>query len=305
MISMYFGIASSEGWRSVTPVDKGWSEDRKYLVRTEGGRSLLLRLSGISRYEEKKKEYAVITKCAQMGIPMSVPRDFGVCEDGKSVYMLLDWVEGRDLEEVLPTLTEREQYALGRAAGEILRRIHRIPLDPEDVPKETKKPKKLRQLALYEESDVRIPGDEIALRYVKENIDQIWKERPVYLHGDFHPGNLIYRPDGSIGVIDFNRWEAGDPYEEFYKLESFGREVSVLYCVGQIDAYFGDAVPEDFWKALAVYVAHASLYSIKWAEKFGQEEIDGMVRRCRAAFEDYDDFRSWIPKWYAEKRDYR
>lgn len=38
----------------------------------------------------------------------------------------------------------------------------------------------------------------------------------------------------AIGVIDFNRWEVGDPYEEFYKLESFARELSVPYCIGQI-----------------------------------------------------------------------
>lgn len=51
---------------------------------------------------------------------------------------------------------------------------------------------------------------------------------------------------------------------------------------------------------LAVYVAHASLYSIKWAEKFGQEDVDGMTERCRRAFDNYDDFRRHIPKWYAD-----
>lgn len=74
--------------------------------------------------------------------------------------------------------------------------------------------------------------------------------------------------NGEIGVIDFNRWEVGDPYEEFYKLESFARELSVPYCIGQIQAYFNDEVPGDFWSILAVYVAHASLFSVKWAEKF-------------------------------------
>ena len=300
-MSRFFGIASSVDWRSVTPVEKGWSADRKFRVVTEDGRPLLLRLSDAGLRDEKEKEYGIIEKYAQTGINLSAPLEFGVCEDGKSVYMLLNWVEGRDLEEVLPELSEGEQYALGREAGEILRRIHSIPLSPEDMPTGTKKPKKLRQLALYEGSDLRIPGDEIALRYVKENMDRIWQEKPVYLHGDFHPGNLIYTPEGALGVIDFNRWEVGDPYEEFYKLESFGREVSAPYCVGQIDAYFRDAVPETFWKALAVYVAHASLYSIKWAERFGQEDIDGMIRRCRTAFEDYDGFRICIPKWYAEK----
>ena len=65
------------------------------------------------------------------------------------------------------------------------------------------------QLARYEESNVRISGDEIAVAYVKDNINSIWRKSPVYMHGDFHPGNLIYMQDGSIGVIDFNRWEVG------------------------------------------------------------------------------------------------
>ena len=106
-------------------------------------------------------------------------------------------------------------------------------------------------------------GDGHAIAYVRENIDRIRSVPPVYLHGDFQPGNLILRPDGSIGVIDFNRWEDGDPWEEFYKPESFGVEISIPYCIGQIDAYFDDTVTEDFWRVLAVYSAHASLFSIK------------------------------------------
>lgn len=203
------------------------------------------------------------------------------------------------METVLPELSEEEQYRLGRLAGGILKKIHSIPLDERDIPNETKQAKKLLQLSKYEESNVRVDGDEAAVKYVKENIDYIWNENPVYMHGDYHPGNLIYMPDGTIGVIDFNRWEIGDPYEEFYKLESFGIENSIPYCIGQIDAYFNDDIPQQFWTTLAVYVAHASLYSIKWAEQFGQKEIDGMIKRCRMAFEDYNDFKTVVPKWYS------
>ncbi len=204
------------------------------------------------------------------------------------------------METVLRELSEEEQYLLGREAGRILKKIHSLPLDEADFPTVTKKEKKLLQLSRYERSGIRISGDEAAVQFVKDNIDLIWQEPPVYLHGAFHPGNLIRTPDGKIGVIDFNRWEVGDPYEEFYKLESFGREASIPYCVGQIDAYFKDSVPAGFWKALAVYAAHASLFSIVWAEKFGQQDVDGMVRRCRTAFEDYDGFAAVIPAWYLE-----
>jgi aminoglycoside phosphotransferase (APT) family kinase protein len=278
---------------------KGWSSDRKYRICLDSGETLLLRLSDVSRLESKRKEFEIIRKYAALGFPMSRPIEFGVRDD--QVYMLLSWVDGEDLETVLPRLSEAEQYRLGREAGLILKKIHSIPVEPENQPKQTKRVRRLWQLSQYEESQLRLADDETAVQYVKDNIDLIWTQPPVYQHGDFHPGNLIYRKDGSIGVIDFNRWEVGDPWEEFYKLQSFGKEVSVPYCVGEIDAYFDGYPPEDFWRALAVYVAWSSLFSIKWAEPFGPEEIAGMARRCKAAFADYDTFRRCVPKWYAEK----
>lgn len=297
---MFLEIGSSESWSSVEAVNKGWSRDKKYRIRTAAGGSLLLRISDISDYAAKKKEFGIVEKYAGLGFEMSRPLEFGVCGGGKYVYMLLTWVEGRDAEEVLPQLSPEEQYRLGRKAGEILRRIHSLPAAEEDLPKQDRRAYKLYQLEQYETSAVRIPGDETAAAYVKAHIGEIWKMPPVYLHGDFHPGNLICTDAGPLGVIDFNRWAAGDPWEEFYKLDSFGIEVSVPYCIGQIDAYFRDRIPEEFWTVNAVYVAHASLYSVKWAERFGREEMDGMVRRAKAAFAAYDDFRRCIPKWYTD-----
>ena len=295
---MFEDIRGSSKWKCVEKIDKGWSTDQKYKIITNSGEVLLLRISSIDNFEDKKKEYEIITKFSKLGFKMSMPIQFGVCDAGQHVYMLLSWVEGVDVEEMLPMLSTEAQYQLGYQAGEILRKIHSMDVDDSDIPSKTKVEKKLRQLSLYEASDVRIENDENIIRFVKENIEYIWEQKPTYLHGDFHPGNLIYTPEGSIGVIDFNRWEVGDPYEAFYKLQCFGREISIPYCIGQIDAYFDKQVPEEFWRALAVYVAHASLYSIKWAEKFGQEEIDGMRKRCLQALEDYDYFKRIVPGWY-------
>ena len=294
-----FNINGSSTWLSVEKITKGWSSDEKYKIETADGQTLLLRISDISAYDYKKKEYEIVEKYSKLGFAMSQPLDFGVCNEGKNCYMLLSFVEGKDLEEALPELSEKEQYLLGREAGKILKKIHSIHVDECDIPTQTKRERKLYQLSRYEDSPyLRVTDDEIAIDYVKNNIDLIWKENPVYQHGDFHPGNLIYMSDGQIGVIDFNRWEVGDPYEEFYKLESFGIEVSVLYSIGQIDAYFDGEIPRDFWGALAVYCAWSALFSIKWAEQFGQNDIDGMVERCHRAMKNYDDFNSIVPKWY-------
>ena len=162
-----------------------------------------------------------------------------------------------------------------------------------------KKEKMLHKIDLYLKSGIRVEGDEAAVNYVRDHVHEINRLPKVYQHGDFHPGNLIHLCNSDVGVIDFNRNNVGDAYEEFFKLESFAVEVSIPYCRGQIDAYFDKNVPEIFWRILAVYVAYSSLNSIRWAIKFGQDEVDGMIRRCKASLEHYDNYKSVIPSWYS------
>lgn len=290
----FLNIPKSEEWESVVPLYKGWSSDKKYIV-TWQAKQYLLRVSLGDVWKTKKLEYEILQKYASTGLAMSQPIDFGFCERG--VYMLLSWVEGEDLQDVLPRLSEDEQYGLGRRAGEILKQIHSIPLEEKHLPSQTKIPRKLRQLQAYRESGLVMPEQEKVLAFVEQNIDSIWKLAPVYQHGDYHPGNLIYIGE-DIALIDFNRWEVSDPYEEFYKLESFGLDCSVAYCRGQIDGYFGNAVPEDFWRALAVYVAHGTLHSMVWAIPYGEAELAGMKQRYLRALESYEGFERLVPKWY-------
>ncbi len=295
---MFEEINGSELWSKIERINKGWSDDTKYYIEAEDNQKFLLRISNIEKYEEKKKEYDVISMYSKLGFEMSKPLGFGICNKQQHVYMLLMWVDGEDLEQVLPQLKIEEQYRLGSEAGVILKKMHSLEVPPEKIPTETKISKKKAQIQRYIDSNVRIADDEAALDFINKNIEKVWSKPPVYQHGDFHPGNLILTAEGKIGVIDFNCWEIGDPYEEFYKLESFGTEVSIPYCIGQIDGYFAGNIPEEFWDILAVYVAHASLYSIKWAEKFGQHDIDNMVNIYKKSIEHYDNFNRRIPKWY-------
>lgn len=298
LMNKYSDIDGSKLWKQISPITKGWSSDEKYYIETEQGEKLILRISDSAQYEKKKKEYEMIQKFNKLDVEMSQAISFGKCNQIQSVYMILSWVEGQDLETILPRLTEEEQYQLGQKAGNILKKFHSIEVAKSDMPKETKIAKKKRQLERYLKSNVRMIGDEEAVKFVEEHIDEIWSLPPVYQHGDFHPGNLVLMKNFEIGVIDFNRYEVGDPYEEFYKMESFGVELSVPYCRGELDAYFDGVVPEKFWGILTVYVAHASLYSIKWAEQFGQEDIDGMKNRFREAMKHYNNFESIVPCWY-------
>ncbi|MFL0195389.1 aminoglycoside phosphotransferase family protein [Clostridium sp. WILCCON 0269] len=296
-------ITISNTWIKIKKIEYGWSSDEKYYIEDNKNMKYLLRISTADTYEQKKKEFEVIKKFNTLDFQMSRAIGFGYFNEHKNVYMLLSWIEGHSLEEKLHSLPQIEQYRLGLHSGEILKQIHSIPVEPQDVPSVNKISKKLLQLQRYEDSSVRIPNDETAIAFVKNNIDMLCKSSPVYEHGDFHVGNLIYTPDKTIGVIDFNRWECGDKYEEFYKIQSFDVEHSIAFSVGEIQGYFDGDPTIDFWKVQAVYVAHASLYSIKWAEKFGQKEVDGMTKRCLEAFTHYDNFNLIIPKWYLQNKD--
>lgn len=291
-------IPSYRTWVKTNKIDMGWSSDTKYYIEDCNGAKLLLRISDISLCNAKKNEFEIIKRFNTLYFPMSKAIEFGRCNNNKNVYMLLTWVEGTSLDSLLSLLTEKEQYELGIQAGIILKEVHSLEVDEADIPIQDKRGKKMLQLNRYENSAVRIGNDQTAIDFVKQNIDCINPLPPVYEHGDFHVGNLVLTRDKKIGVIDFNRWECGDRYEEFYKVQSFDVEVSIPFSIGQIDGYFERKPTDEFWNVLAVYVAHASLYSIAWAEKFGEEEINGMKRRCLMAFEDYDNFKNIIPRWY-------
>ena len=106
------------------PILKGWSGDKKFYIETSCGERLLLRVSEISKYDRRKSEYDMMERVAALGVPMCKPIEFGICDDG--VYFIQSWVDGKDLEDILPALSDTEQYLLGFKSGEILRRMHNI-----------------------------------------------------------------------------------------------------------------------------------------------------------------------------------
>ena len=214
-------IKELEDVESVEKINKGYSKDKKFKIKLKNkDEYLLLRLSDISLYEQKKEEYEVISKFSKLGFEMSKPISFGICNDKKNVYMLLSWINGVDLSDALPKLLIEEQYLLGRKAGRILKAIHSLKVEDKKI-EDRLKIKLLDKIEKYESSDVRVENDDKFIEYVKRNVDKVCRNYS-YLHGDFHPSNLILMENNEIGVIDFNRWEISNSYEEFYKLESFG-----------------------------------------------------------------------------------
>ena len=293
MESVLKSIAVCQSAKIVKKVEAGWSSDVKYYVLDAHNREYMLRLSDISQDQSKRIEFERIQNFNTLDFEMSRAVEFGTCNAGSMVYMLLTWVAGESLESSLKVLSEQKQYELGIKAGKILKAIHDLPtIEVVDVL--AKKEKMLEKLARYERCGYRVEQDDKIINYIKSHLDDLNDLKAVMNHGDYHVGNLILTSDFEVGVIDFNRMQVSDHVEDFYKVQSF----NVPFSIGQIHGYFQGNPSEEFWKVLALYNAYAALNSITWATKFGQEEIEGMIRRCRQTMKDYDSFTQVVPRWY-------
>jgi aminoglycoside phosphotransferase (APT) family kinase protein len=290
------GLAS---FTALTPLLKGWSEDRKFVAGNDAGERLLLRLSKASLLERKQVEFERMRQVAASGVPMSQPLACGLCDAGRSVYMLLSWQNGEDAGGVIPRLSPPAQYELGRQAGLLLRRMHSLaaPADQEEWSARFNR-KVDAKIAGYQACGIRFGGADRVIEYLARNRGLLANRPQTFQHGDYHIGNMIVSPGGELSIIDFNRCDFGDPWEEFNRIV-WCAECSPLFATGRIDGYFADDVPELFFHRLAFYIASNTLSSVYWAIPFGESEVATMLRQAARVLADFADMTNPVPRWYA------
>ena len=280
---------------SITEINKGWSGDKKYRAVDEQGQAYLLRLTNSPRGERYGDMFRMQKKVEALGVSMCNPIECGKCDEGH--YMLQRFVDGVDAEDAVKGMSEDEQYRLGYEAGEYLRLIHTIPA-PEDQPDwEPRFNAKIdRKIRMYSECPLKFDGDHYILDYLASH-RHLLKNRPqCYQHGDYHIGNMMVE-DGKIVIIDFDRYDFGDPWEEFNRIV-WCAQAAPAFASGNVDGYFGGNVPHKFWELLALYIGSNMLSSIPWAIPFGDAEINTMMNQARDVLDWYDNFTNVIPKWY-------
>ena len=280
---------------SQEPILKGWSEDKKYCAATTDGSKYLLRITPISRYKVRESLFGMLVQADALGIPMCSPIEFGVC--GEGVYSIQCWIDGADLETTLPMLTETEQYVLGLKSGEIARKLHTIPAPDTQEEWEPRFNRKTDiKIKKYRECGLRFEGDEHVLAYIERN-RYLLKNRPqCFQHGDYHVGNMMLE-NGELKIIDFDRYDFGDPWEEFNRIV-WSAATSPHFATGQLRGYFGGEPPIEFFKLLAFYIASNTLSSIYWAVPYGPSDIDTMMKQARDVLKWFDNMRNPVPAWY-------
>ena len=56
----YEDIGQSREWDDIEYINKGWSDDKKYKIKTRENEELLLKISDIGQFAKKKKEFEII-----------------------------------------------------------------------------------------------------------------------------------------------------------------------------------------------------------------------------------------------------
>ena len=293
-MSVYQNISSR------TLIEKGWSGDRKYCAVTADGQKYLLRISTIDRLERKRREYEKMCEVAQLGIPMRLPVEFGTCDEG--AYSIQSWIDGVDAEETVMSMDADTQYRYGWDAGQILAKIQTIPA-PVDAPEwENRFNAKIdRKIAMYENCELKYEsGGDAFLSYLAEN-RYLLRGRPQrYQHGDYHIGNMMIDHNGVLTIIDFDRDDFGDPWEEFNRIV-WCAQAAPAFASGMVDGYFHGDVQMEFWKLLALYICSNTLSSLPWAIPFGDKEIQVMRNQAAQVLQWYDGMKNVVPSWYQPK----
>lgn len=277
-------------------IEKGWSGDRKYCVTDAMGQKYLLRVSAPERRERVERTFSCMKKVAALGVAMCEPIECGVTEDG--VYVVHSWIDGDDAEGTLGGFDKAKQYAYGLDAGRALKRIHTLPALDESMCWEEYFNRKIdRKFKLYEECELKYPNGQLLIDFINEN-RHLLKNRPVtYQHGDFHVGNMMIDRDGKLVIIDFDRDDYGDPWEEFNRIV-WSAQAAPAFARGIVDGYFDGEVPMEFWRLLALYIATNTVSSLPWAIPFGHDEIDVMLKQGREVLQWYEGMTDPIPSWY-------
>ena len=277
-------------------ITRGFSSDTKYCIYDKNNNKYLLRISSMDKYQVKLNEFISMNELSKLGVNMCNPIEFGICDEG--VYSIQSWIDGVDARDYIPTLSKEEQYEYGVLAGIELKKIHQFKAPVNALNWEERFNKKIeRKFKMYDECPLKYAKGELFIEYINNN-RHLLKDRPnTFQHGDYHIGNMMINKNNELVVIDFDRDDYGDPWEEFNRLV-WSIQVSHEFATGIVDGYFNKKVPEEFWKLLALYMSLNSLSSLPWAIPYGEEEVNIMINQSNEILDWYDAMRRYVPKWY-------
>ena len=181
------------------------------------------RLSLVLRRDPRRSEdieFGLLQAAHEEGVP--VPKVHLQCDDSFGApAFLMERVEG---ETIPRRLLRDDAYATARASmtaqlGAILATIHRVPLPRAGTLPSPEEGKSAAQTELdrYEKIYRAVtpdphPAFELALRWLRQRLPGAVGHTLV--HGDYRLGNVMFGPEGTRAILDWELAHVGDPVED-------------------------------------------------------------------------------------------
>jgi aminoglycoside phosphotransferase (APT) family kinase protein len=167
---------------------------------------------------------------------LPVPKPYRADESGAVLpgpWLAVEFIEGATVIE--PGRLKFPQPTFTGQLAAFLAQLHHAPVTLADVPYlvdiRTRAKRKMETWSAAPDQAL----DEAAIRAA---LDRIWPpqqaNRPVVLHGDYWPGNVLWRDDNLVGVIDWEDAAAGDPLADLANTRmeltmAFGASVAIEF----------------------------------------------------------------------------
>ena len=294
-------IPRLKGVSKIQPLN-GLSRDNKYYVKSSKGQEMILVLGNASAQYRMKESINWIKYLEACDLPTNRLLDFGTYDSGQGYYMILSWIPGTNAQELLKSGSPQICSLLGKKSGELLRKIHDVPAGFKVPYRATLSEEIGACIAEYSEDDVlfkKYPATEIFIRFLDNNKDFFSESiEPKLLHGDFHSKNIIFS-EGRASVIDWVYGTAGNPIEDFVR-NIISAESSKHYAAALIDSYYNNNIPEEFWRALAIYTAIHELRITKYSFTEPHLSASFVKHQHALVLQEYSEMKTVVPLYYAK-----
>ena len=262
----------------------GYSSDVYILNLVEGKnkKKVVLRSEGSPRSENRiSTEYHLINclKGSNLPLPEAIHIDVSLKYFPKP-FMIMSFIDGKSFEPDQLDISWMEKVS------DLLNDIRSIEIS--NLPKLPIRIDPLDSLLDY------LP-DEKEWRKVREYLKSIGSSIFIgeykFLHGDFWPGNILWKNDEIIGLIDWEYAAIGDPMSDIavaslelrYKYGEKGAELFQTLCSNYIDI---DSKRLSLW---LIYVSASTLrYIHEW--RLPKERQALMIREAKAAIHESFSF---------------
>lgn len=281
-------------------VNAGW-EARVYgfrLIQGENVDEMVARVfSGFSAGERADREFHIMSRLLRAGYP--VP-DVYICDTGADLigapFIIMEKLaEGSLMDDFLLADHEkrRENIALFSRLYAELHRLPRKTLPFSRKYRGTRGRLKYRIRGIEESlSDSGITYLQDIVSWLDSQKKKVANEPLVVIHQDFHPGNILFRTDGSPVVIDWSGADIGDPREDlaWTKLLAttfYSPELGDAFVSGYASASKREFADLDYFEVLEILrrLRDMVISLSGGAASMGMRgEVEGLMKRNRSHY---------------------